>query len=402
MTDIFISYALADQDRASAIVQALKGAGYDVWWDRDIVAGVDRKVAIAEKLAEAKLCMILWSAASASDLAVMDEAEAARARGVYLGVLLDKVELPFGFGGYAPVEAAPFKAGSDTTPIVEAAKTFMASGLAAPEALEALPERVEKGRNPLVVGGIAAAVLAVVGLLVFFALRSGAPTPGQIVDAKLGGIPCAWLRVDPVRDGSDGTIGLLGVAGDPAKAGAVVRELVKTEKMAINDVDIEKVAQIDGRECPAIDEPIKLRKTAGGRLRVTGDPFYLDTSLAKPQALTRVEIDLDDKDKSMALFGVEPSGVVTWALPDLASLDALKGFDVGYTASEGGKYEFSIYPDHLGWTGLFVIVGDRELIKKLPQGTVQSSRDFAATLREATAQGEWDADMVWFKIEPKP
>jgi hypothetical protein len=402
MSDIIISYALADQERAQTIVSALRQAGLAVWWDRDIETGADRRATIAEKIAGAKLVLVLWSNASITAVDVIDEAEAARGRGTYLGMRLDDVSPPFGFGGYTPVDVAPFTGAADQlAAIVAAAKEQSERGASGPEALGALKERQVKGRSPVALIIVAVLALAVAGGVGWFAFRQAAPSPRELVEAKLTGIPCAWLNVDPVRDGADGTMGLIGVAGDPAQAGAAVTALVQAEKLPVERIIVDKVATIDPRECPAIDEPIRLRKSPGGRLRVSGEPFILDTSLPKAQALTRVQISLKEGDKTMALFGVEPSGIVTWALPDIASLDALKGMDVGYQHPGDREWEFSIYPDHVGWTGLFVVVGDRPLGKVMPQGATQSSREFAATLREATREGEWDTDMVWFRIDPK-
>ncbi|SNS31917.1 TIR domain-containing protein [Sphingomonas laterariae] len=402
MSDIFLSYAVADGDRAEAIVQGLRAAGYSVWWDRDIQPGQERKAAIAEAMEAAKLCLAGWSRTSVDHSTgqdVIDEAEAAKGRGAYLGVLLDKVELPFGFGGYDPIDVAPFNGSAGgVAAIVQGVRDFMEKGQAAPAALPPPPPPPKAPVNKGLIVGIAVAV-AMIGAIAFFLFRSAAPTLADKVEPKLAEISCAWLHVDPVRTGEDGRIGLIGVAGDPAAAQATVIQLAQAEGLAVQEVVIDKVAQIDPRECPAIDEPRRLRKSPGGRLRVTGEPFFLDP--ATKQSLARVEITLDAKDKSIALFGVEPSGVVTWALPDATSIDALKDADVGLVKQADGKWEFNIYPDHLGWTGLFVVVGDRPLAKAMPQGTVQGSAEFASTLREATAGGEWDADMVWFRIDPK-
>lgn len=402
MSDIVLSYAAADADRAAAIVDGLRAAGYGVWWDRDIQPGQERKAAIAAAIEDARLCLIAWSRASvdpAISQDVIDEAESAKGRGAYLGALLDDVELPFGFGGYDPIEVAPFRGSAqDVAAIVAGVRRFMEEGQSAPAALPPPPPPPKPPVNKgLIVGGVVAVLL--VAAIAFFLFRSAAPTLADKVEPKLAAIPCAWLHVDPVKPGKDGAIGLIGVAGDPAAAQATVMEIGRSEGLAVTSVSVEKVAQIDPRECPAIDEPRRLRKSAGGRLRVTGDPFIMDP--AKKQSLARVGITLDGKDKSVALFGVEPSGVVTWALPDAASIDALKDMDVGLVKQGDGEWEFNIYPDHLGWTGLFVIVGDRPLARTMPQGTVQPSAEFAQTLREATATGDWDADMVWFRIDPQ-
>ena len=399
MTDIFVSHAPADAARATAIADALRGGGYSVEAGQAEASG--------GLAAAAKLSLALWSRASTEGEGsggVIDQAEAANARGGYLGALIDDVQLPFGFGGSTPVDIAPFREGNDAKlrELVEAVRVFMATGQAPVAALPPPPPPPVDHSRAKTIAALVAVLVAIVGGIAWFVIRSNAPTTADLIEAQLGQTPCAWLRVDPVQDGSNGTIGLTGVAGDPAQAGAAVLAIAQAGKMPVTKVSTDKVAMIDSRECSAIDEPRKLRKSAGGRLLVTGEPFVLDTAIKpKPQALARVQITLDKADKSMALFGVEPSGVVTWALPDKASLDDLKAADVGLTSTAPNKYEFSIYPDHLGWTGLFLVVGEQPLAGAKPQGTVQSAREFAQTLSAATASGKWDADMVWFRIDPK-
>jgi len=400
VTDIYISYALADQERVAAIVEALRRENFSVWWDRDLEPGTDRKAVIADKIAEAKLCLIAWSYASVEASDVVAEAERAKGRGAYLGVMLDKADLPFGFGRLAPVDVAMFRGNDDQlAKILEGVRNFMASGQAKAEALEALQAPKETGPNKVLIFGIGGGALLLVAAIMFFIMRGSGPSLGDVVESKLAVTPCAWLRVDPVVDGKDGRLGLVGVAGDPPAAQAAVQQIISQNGLPINKVLIDRVAQIDPRECPAIDEPRRLRKSAGGRLLVTGEPFILDPAVG--QSLSRVEIELQSNDKSVALFGVEPNGKVTWAAPDRAALDGLATQDVGLKKTGDNKWEFNIYTDHLGWTGLFLVVGDRPLTQTKPQLTEQPSRDFAATLRAATAEGNWDADMVWFRIDPK-
>jgi hypothetical protein len=266
--------------------------------------------------------------------------------------------------------------------------------------LERLPDAPAPKRNIGLVAGVAAAALIAIGIAALFFMRSGGPTTQDRIAAQFTTMPCAWLGIDPVENGKGGTLALTGVAGDPARAGAAIDAFVRAEKLPIEKVTVDKVAEIDPRECAAIDAPIKLRKDLGGRLRVTGEPFILNTKVTPHQALVRVQIALRDQDKSMALFGVEPSGKVTWSIPDLAAMGELKHFDVGLVEAGKNAWEFTIYPDHLGWTGLLLVAGDSPLAQKLPQGTVQSAHDFAATLAAATKAGQWDAEMVWFRIDP--
>lgn len=405
MTDIYLAYASEDADRARLLVDALRGAGYDIWWDRDMEPGTDRKVAIAGHLESAKLVLVAWSRASVDTAIgkdVIDEAEKASGRAAYLGVLLDEVELPFGFGGHQAVDVAPFRGtAADTAKVVAGVKRFMEEGQALVAPLPPPPEIRPPSKLPRY-AAIGAGVVLFLALAAWIVVRATAPTTRDIVEAKLSAVPCSWLRVDPVEDGSRGVLALIGVSGDPARAGAITEGIVRAGHLKVSRVTHDKIAQIDPRECAAIDEPMRLRKGVGGdRLAVTGEPFILDTALSKPQALARVQITLKGKDKSMALLGVEPSGVVTWILPDKAALDKLKDYDVGYKNPQPNHYEFNVYPDHTGWTGLFLVVGDRPLAASQPQGTVQRSADFARTFRAATAKGDWDSDMIWFRIDRK-
>jgi hypothetical protein len=288
------------------------------------------------------------------------------------------------------------------TAMISALKSRLAGETTGFVELERLPDAPVAKRNTAPIIGLAIAVLAVIAAAAFFMMRGSGPTTQDRIATHFATLPCAWLGIDPVQNGDEGTLALTGVAGDPAKAGQSVRAFAQGEKLPIKTVSVDKVAQIDPRECAAIDGPIKLRKDLGGRLRVTGEPFILNTKVTPHQALVRVQIALRDQDKSMALLGVEPSGKVTWSIPDLAAMGDLKNYDVGLVETGKNAWEFTIYPDHLGWTGLLLVAGDSPLAQKLEQGSVQNAADFARTLSTATASGQWDAEMVWFRIDPDP
>ena len=392
MTHIVIAHAPEDKNRIAPLAEGLRAAGIDVGGDEGIAA----------------LTLLVWTERSvdaAANAALLDQADCAKARGAYAGVKLDDVELPFGFGGLQLFDLSEWN-GSASDPRVADMATALKGRLAGEssgaQALPTLPDQPVAKRNIGPIIGITAAVLIAIGAAAFFFLRSGEPSTQDRIAAKFATIPCAWLGIDPVENGEGGKLALTGVAGDPAKAGETIRAFAKADKWPIETVTVDKVAQIDPRECAAIDGPIKLRKDLGGRLRVTGEPFILNTKVTPHQALVRVQITLRDKDRSMALLGIEPSGKVTWSLPDLASVKELKNYDVGLVETGKNGWEFTIYPDHLGWTGLLLVAGDSPLAKKLEQGAVQNAGDFAKTIAEATAKGQWDAEMMWFRIDPDP
>lgn len=395
MTDILIAAAPEDRSRGAPLAEALSDAGLSPGW-----------ADAADQVASVPLTLVIWSSRSADSAlngALLDLADKAKAKGGYAGVKIDDVDLPFGFGGLQLFDLAGWN-GSPADPRVAAMIAALKSRLSGQSTgaveLERLPDAPARKRNIGPILGIAAVALLAIGVAALLFMRSGGPSLQDRIAARFTTMPCAWLGIDPVENGEDGTLALTGVAGDPARAGEFIRAFAKAEKLPIESVTVTKVAQIDPRECAAIDGPIKLRKDLGGRLRVTGEPFILNTKVTPAQALVRVQIALRDQDKSMALLGVEPSGQVTWSIPDLAAMSELKNYDVGLVEKDQNAWEFTIYPDHLGWTGLLLVVGATPLARKREQGAVQNADDFAKTLAAATATGRWDAEMVWFRIDP--
>jgi hypothetical protein len=58
MTDVFISYANEDRERAGRLANALESCGWSVWWDRKIIAGQAFDEAIERELETAK-CVVV-------------------------------------------------------------------------------------------------------------------------------------------------------------------------------------------------------------------------------------------------------------------------------------------------------------------------------------------------------
>jgi hypothetical protein len=44
VTDVFVSYAREDRDRAHKLANALAAFGWSVWWDRKIITGESVRV----------------------------------------------------------------------------------------------------------------------------------------------------------------------------------------------------------------------------------------------------------------------------------------------------------------------------------------------------------------------
>ena len=97
MTDVFLSYAGEDRERAGALARSLEARGWSVWWDRKIVAGQTFDQAIEHELETARSVVVLWSASSIASEWVKNEAAAAAERSVLVPALIERVKLPLEF-----------------------------------------------------------------------------------------------------------------------------------------------------------------------------------------------------------------------------------------------------------------------------------------------------------------
>ena len=97
MSDIFVSYASADRDRARAVAQALTDQGWSVWWDRTIPPGRQFDEVIEEALDSARCVAVLWSKASVASQWVKTEAAEAMRRKILVPVLIEDVKIPLEF-----------------------------------------------------------------------------------------------------------------------------------------------------------------------------------------------------------------------------------------------------------------------------------------------------------------
>lgn len=97
-TDVFISYAREDRETAAQLADALAQRGLQVWWDRDLPAGIDFAKVIEAQLESARVVLALWSLDSVHSGFVRDESSRALRAGKLLPVRIVEVDLPLGFG----------------------------------------------------------------------------------------------------------------------------------------------------------------------------------------------------------------------------------------------------------------------------------------------------------------
>jgi formylglycine-generating enzyme required for sulfatase activity len=97
MADIFISYAREDLERVRPIVRLIEGAGWSVFWDRTIPAGMTWRQYIGKALDEAKCIVVVWSKSSVPSKFVQEEADDGSEREILIPVIIENVRPPLGF-----------------------------------------------------------------------------------------------------------------------------------------------------------------------------------------------------------------------------------------------------------------------------------------------------------------
>jgi len=97
MSDIFISYARADKDKAELLANAFSQNGWAVWWDRQIPPGQSFDETIDSALKSARCIVVLWSKHSVSSRWVKTEAAEGAERGILIPAMLDDAPIPLEF-----------------------------------------------------------------------------------------------------------------------------------------------------------------------------------------------------------------------------------------------------------------------------------------------------------------
>ena len=120
MSEVFVSYKREDETRVGRLVRALEGTGLSVWWDRGLAAGESWRAQIQAALDAARCVIVVWTRESvgpAGDF-VRDEAGQAKRRGVLVPVMLDKIDVPLGFGEIQAIDLSHWK-GSPRDPFFQ-------------------------------------------------------------------------------------------------------------------------------------------------------------------------------------------------------------------------------------------------------------------------------------------
>ena len=182
MSDIFLSYAREDTERASLLAQTLQQQGHSVWWDRRILSGSSFDKVIKKALDEARCVIVLWSWDSVDSDWVKEEAARGKHRQILVPVLIDQVDIPLGFGRIQTSDLVDWQ-GDETDPRLQ--QLFLSvAAILGQKAIEQRPQRARPKRSPkprkpstsrryvffgcaaiVVLGGVLIAILTVISMI---------------------------------------------------------------------------------------------------------------------------------------------------------------------------------------------------------------------------------------------
>jgi serine/threonine-protein kinase len=194
MSDVFVSYKAEDRSRVQPLVDALEADGLSVWWDAHIGGGDHWRDAIARELDDASCVLVVWSKRSTGPDGrfVRDEATRALRRGAYLGVRIDKVDPPLGFGESQALPLTGWK-GDRSDPryaaTLAAARAMVGHS---PGGVRSGPRPAGLDRRALIAGGVASVGVAAVG---GWALLRGSGSASDSIAV----LPFANLSGDPAQ-----------------------------------------------------------------------------------------------------------------------------------------------------------------------------------------------------------
>ena len=170
MSDIFISYARADKDRAEHLAEAFSRQGWSVWWDREIPPGKSFDETIENALNSARCIIVLWSRDSVSSRWVKTEAAEGAERGILVPALIDKVQIPLEFKRIEAADLSDWQGDSPHSEFDQLLKT-VASILGAGAPIQTLTNTNLRSRRwwktmPGVLAATTGLITAVAGLIV--------------------------------------------------------------------------------------------------------------------------------------------------------------------------------------------------------------------------------------------
>jgi TolB-like protein/tetratricopeptide (TPR) repeat protein len=194
---LFLSYSRADRVVAEKLGNALKNAGFEVWWDALIEGGAVFTKSIETALNASDVVIVLWSQSSVQSDWVRDEAGRGRDRKRLVPVSLDGTEPPLGFQQYHAIDLTGWRGHGDEAEFVsllQSISTTSGQPVALPSKIRPKPV---VGRRGLIIGGLGATAIAT-GSGGFWAWKSGVFGPGPAL-GSIAVLPFKNLSGDPAQ-----------------------------------------------------------------------------------------------------------------------------------------------------------------------------------------------------------
>lgn len=325
MSHVFISYKREDQGRVAPLVDALRAAGIDTWWDQDIPAGGSWRETIADKLDSAALCVAIWSETSVGSAGrfVREEAERAARRTAYLGVLVDAVPPPFGFSEWQAIDLSTWRGKPDDPQLrffVETVRSRLEGG-PPPEA--EVPKHKARGglKLRLLIGG--GMVVLAAGAFALWPLLSGgaagpALSPTDFVNREIAGIDCTWAQISAVPPSESGLpLQLSGIASGPPVVRDLLLQRAQAQSVPLADVDVSDVAATPQAVCPQLNALRPFRVPNSDRFQVVPERGSLQRTGRSLSGLVEVEFDLTRIPRHAALLGLDDQNGLEVLIPDI-------------------------------------------------------------------------------------
>lgn len=142
MADIFVSYASEDRARIEPLVAELEGAGYSVWWDRQLKGGTRFSSEIETEVRHARVVLVAWSPNAIKSRWVADEADLALETGNLLPISLDGIRSPMGFRQLQTIDFSGWSGGKAPciNDLLQALDHHLTSGRLTPNEAISLPK----------------------------------------------------------------------------------------------------------------------------------------------------------------------------------------------------------------------------------------------------------------------
>jgi hypothetical protein len=385
MAELFVSYKSADRQRVAPLVEALRAAGLDLWWDQDIAPGAEWRETIAHQLDSAELCLAIWTAASVGPGGrfVREEAERALMRGAYLGVMLDGLLPPLGFGESQAADLSDWNGSQDDSHIDYLAGVIRArlSG-DKPEAGPARPRpRRSRRKALLLIGGALALLGAIAALLLWRAM----PVPAEaFARQELSSQPCSWVDVDQVVHEQNGDrIYLGGAAPSPIALRIRLGRAAGAAGVRLSDINVDAVATAPARLCGELE---LLRRFRAERSRLQVD----QPMMVRPR-LARFGLGVDGRGIApfSALFGLDSqSGLVA---------EAHNANEIHHLAmrSEGGRERLEMELDHEDWSAMVLLTSSAPIDTAfIERASRQSDQQYVEEFERRAAAGNWSFELA--------